>query len=608
MRKKLSKKAGIVVGSVAVLLVAGGIMTAKVFGRDAGRGTENGPKLTSSEEQSETPEMREKYAEAEELFTQGQYGQAVVLFRMLGTYKDSEEFAKECWYYIILEEIEDGEYKKAERQLKMLGTGYKDVEQRLILVAALRAFEEKEYETALTGFQKVSELYEVQDYIDRCGYKVEKNPLAAPYRDLGGVEYIIGDFWSPEDEAGPPGMWVSPEEQYREELFEKYNFTIREKAVAGWGEMIEVCTDSILSGEPAANLFELEYRFIAKPLSSGCFYDLATLSEFDFTDSKWNQDVLKLMTFGDSVYGMRVGVSEPTSGIIWNKQLFEEAGLDPELPYDLQASGEWTWSKFKELCEILTRDIDNDGATDVYATVSQGSEMLTALVFSTGEDFVGRDARGMFYNNTDNDKVKAAIDFAVSLYTKGYEMPQPENSQWDYFQTAFREGEAAMTFSQVYMCEPGGVYGDWMDDEVGFVMTPKPDGQDDYGGFVCDNIVIIPSCYDEKTASDIAFAYNLYTATAHLYDSEEEWKADGRESYYAYFDDERAVDESIAIFDATDRKQYMNATLINGFQDSLNENLLWTYPFSNVTQAEQVEAMRESWDALIAETNKRLTR
>ena len=427
-------------------------------------------------------------------------------------------------------------------------------------------------------------------------------PAATPIpdRDLGGAAYIIGDHWSPEEPAAPKNAQEEATLKYRQEIFAKYNFTMQSKTVAGWGEMTDTCVNSITAGEPAANIFELDYRFVAKPMANGLFYDLATLDEFDFSEDKWNKAVTELMTKGDSIYGMRAGKSEPRGGVIWNKRLFEEAGLDPDLPYDLQASGDWTWSKFEELCATLTRDTNNDGVTDIYATVSQGAEAMNCLALSAGQDFVMKDENGNLYNNTTNKAFLDAIDFAVSLYNKGYEMPQPEGSEWNYFQPAFQEGKAAMQFNQEYMCQNAQMYGDAMEDSVGFVMPPKPDGQENYKSYVCDNIAIIPSCYDAETAGNIAFAYNVYTMATPGYDDPNDWK----EQYYSHFDDERAVDETIVKFNDGVSTTFLNQTLVAGLDAVIGPDFLWKYPFADVTPADQAAAIKDSWDAIIAEANK----
>ena len=427
-----------------------------------------------------------------------------------------------------------------------------------------------------------------------------QGPTEVPYRDLGGMEFIVGTYWNPSEDYVRIPEWNQDLFHSRRELMEKYNFSMREKMVAGWGDMVDEYVSSVENGEPMAHVVKLDYLFVAEPMKKGLFYDLATLGEFDFSEDKWNDSVRELMTVGDHVYGMKAGASEPRGGVIFNKRLFEEAGLDPNLPYDLQASGEWTWSKFEELCKILTRDTDGDGQTDVYATVSQGAATIQCLVASTGSGFVEKDEKGMLYNNLESGEVTDALNFAVDLYQKGYEMPQPEDSQWDYFMPAFQEGKAAMQFNELENCKPTGYYGDSMEDEIGFVMPPKPDGTENHHSYLCDDIVVIPSCYDEETAKNIAYAYNIYTEILIPEEGGEGWQ----DSYYIRFDDERAVDETLQYFTEVVNAKQLRESLVYGLGDVIGPDLLWMYPFETVTPEEQVKLIAEKWDALIEETNR----
>lgn len=372
---------------------------------------------------------------------------------------------------------------------------------------------------------------------------------------------------------------------------------MQSKAVADWGAMEAVYIESVVAGEPAAQLFELNTSFIKHPLMNGLFYDLATLDELDFSEEKWNKAVKNLMTKGNSVYGMQTEKGEPGVGLIWNKRLFEEAGINPNLPYDLQASGEWTWSAFEDLCERLTRDVNCDGVVDVYATCSQGANTMTAFVVSGGSDYIVRDANGNLVNNLESDAVKDAINFAVELYNKGYEMPQPEGSNWDYFVSAFQQGKAAMQFHEEYVCRPEYQYGDEMEDEIGFVMPPKPDGAASNHSYVNNNVVVIPSCYDEETAGKIAFAYNVYTMASAAYEGKDYWKNE----YYSHFSDTRAVNETIAKFmDGTSSKMLTQSLVPIEF----GMDLLWYYPFTSIDPEEQIESITDSWNRIIAEVNQ----
>jgi len=429
----------------------------------------------------------------------------------------------------------------------------------------------------------------------------EPTPTEEPRRDLGGMEIMIGDYRTLEKEF----YYMIPEWNsllwpYWTELEKKYNVRIREGLVTWSWDAGQEYISSIEKGTPIAQVMRLDYKSVAEPLEKGMFYDLATLDELDFSEEKWNDSVREHMTVGDSIYGMKIGVSESGGGVIFNKRLFEEAGLDPELPYDLQASGEWTWSKFEELCKILTRDTDGDGQTDVYATVSQGAATIQCLVASTGSGFVEKDENGRFYNNLESKEVTEALNFAVDLYKKGYEMPQPKDSQWDYFIPAFQGGKAAMQFNELENCKPKGYYGDSMEDEIGFVMPPKPDGTENYHSYLCDDIVVIPSCYDEETAADIAYAYNIYTEILIPEEGGEGWK----DSYYVRFDDERAVEETLQYFaDVTNTKQ-LRESLVYGLGDVMGPDLLWLYPFKEVAPEAQIKEISEKWEALLEEANR----
>jgi len=426
----------------------------------------------------------------------------------------------------------------------------------------------------------------------------------AKVRNLNGMQVIIGDTYSPEITSAPTNAWEEARMLYREEIMKTHNCTIAAKKVADWDQMEEVYINSVQEGKPVAQVFELDYRFIAKPLSQGLFYDLATLEDLGISlnkrehKDKWSDAVNKVMTKGKSIYGMRTEWMEPGGGIIWNKRLFEEAGLDPNLPYELQACGQWTWSMFEDLCEVLTRE------TDVYATCSDGTDTLQCLVSSTGKDFIAVDKDGMIYNNCKDAFVLGAMEFAAGLYEKGYEMPRPANAATDWYVEAFREGKAAMQFAEEALCKPDAPYGkNCMTDEIGFVVPPKPDGQEEYYTYVYGNVWVIPSCYDAETAADIAFAYDLYTNETPGYNDPISYGELYEQDFYrngAY--DERAINETLPHYD--DKNEGTVNFLTRYLVDGLDiRDLTKNYPFADKTPEECVEAVWDSWQELIDASN-----
>lgn len=417
-----------------------------------------------------------------------------------------------------------------------------------------------------------------------------------PVMDLGGMEILIGDWWSPEEPDAPANAFQEAQLEYREMIQKKYNFTIKQKAITDWGSMQELFTTSTVAEEPAADIFLLHPGWVVAPMANGLVYDLATLDNFDFSESKWVKNVQEATTVGDSIYGMFPGTAEPRLGIFWNKRLFQEAGLDPDYLYDLQASGEWTWEKFEEVCHILTRDTNSDGITDVYAMANMHSHIFRGAMISNGARYVGKDADGKFYSGINDPNFLEAIQWVMSLVDKGYEMPQPEDSNWDWFGPAFSDGKVAMQAGEQYLA---GQELASMEDDFGFVLFPKgPKGGNKYAVYFNDNTVVIPSTFDKETAEKIAFAYNLWTDPVPGYEDEDTWK----DSYYTIFRDERAVDETIAMM-------YDDAVEVNDFSQyveglDMGPLFIWDVFGKAKTPAEGVEEITGAVQSLIDEANK----
>ncbi|WP_305767017.1 extracellular solute-binding protein [Candidatus Epulonipiscium viviparus] len=160
-----------------------------------------------------------------------------------------------------------------------------------------------------------------------------------PVRDLGGLVVTIAtwvDVVEPEvkNSAYEEALW-----EHRHEMMEKHNFKFEELALAPWNGMLELFSTSVLAGDPAAEIFRFHANYTLAAAQSGLAYDLSTLDSIDADDPVvWNPSLAEVMTIGDAQYG--VGEKgRPKQMLYFNKRLFEEAGLDPNLPYDLQASG-----------------------------------------------------------------------------------------------------------------------------------------------------------------------------------------------------------------------------------------------------------------------------
>ena len=412
--------------------------------------------------------------------------------------------------------------------------------------------------------------------------------------DLGGMDIVIRDWWSG-DPAEPTNDYEEARDEYREWIQETYNFTISQQAISDWTSTPADFVDYATTGGDENYIWILrDDPAITSALSSGLMYDLATLDCLDFSLPKFQRNKLhEQYAKGDSIYAMYAGYSEPRTGVYFNKRLLNDAGIDPETIYDMQADGTWTWDAFEEMMAAVQRDIDNDGVIDIYGLTLNEGNMTTIAVFSNNGSYIGKNDDGYFYN-LESPETLEALEWTVDMFTK-YALPDPEGAEWDYYKEAFINGQAAFMVEDEYAGTPGNFLQD-MEDEVGFVMFPKGPQRDDYINVWSNNPVAIPACYDADKAWKLAFAWNLYT--------------DQPAGYEDYMDlsnaaagifDMRAIDETIPMMMDEDHGTVAYHGLIPNL--SLGEQFVWNIAPGSVV-SEQVEAIRDTWKAYVDEANK----
>ena len=412
--------------------------------------------------------------------------------------------------------------------------------------------------------------------------------------DLGGMDIVIRDWWSG-DPAEPTNDYEEARDEYREWIQETYNFTISQQAISDWTSTPADFVDYATTGGDENYIWILrDDPAITSALSSGLMYDLATLDCLDFSLPKFQRNKLhEQYAKGDSIYAMYAGYSEPRTGVYFNKRLLNDAGIDPETIYDMQADGTWTWDAFEEMMAAVQRDIDNDGVLDIYGLTLNEGNMTTIAVFSNNGSYIGKNDDGYFYN-LESPETLEALEWTVDMFTK-YDLPDPEGAEWDYYKEAFINGQAAFMVEDEYAGTPGNFLQD-MEDEVGFVMFPKGPQRDDYINVWSNNPVAIPACYDADKAWKLAFAWNLYT--------------DQPAGYEDYMDlsnaaagifDMRAIDETIPMMMEEEHGTIAYHGLIPNL--SLGEQLVWNIAPGSVV-SEQVEAIRDTWKAYVDEANK----
>ena len=379
--------------------------------------------------------------------------------------------------------------------------------------------------------------------------------------DLGGIEVDIVNWWAADTPADPVNDYEEAMWDYREWCQETYNFTVKEtKNFSGneltWGDCIQQFSDYVTSGGDDG-YYVFTGRMCAAAttaVQSGLMYDLSTLDCLDFKNESvfTRNGVDEFFAKGSSIYTMYAtsnGFPEAREGIFFNKRVLEDAGIDPESIYDMQANGTWTWDAWKDLCEKVQRDTDNDGTPDVYGFTGNYDDGVEEFVLSNGGSFIKNEAAGYRVAFDDAEVAEALNFFQEMVSTYDAHNYYPADAAWDFYKTDWLTGNTAFYIGQVWEADNVrgiGEDGRSMEDEVGFVSFPVgPSAGSKFGSYAQENLYYIPGCYDADKAWKCAFAYLCFYQDTPGYEDFIDGLDGIKASYYAKFDDFRAVDESV---------------------------------------------------------------
>lgn len=419
----------------------------------------------------------------------------------------------------------------------------------------------------------------------------EGYPEIVPGVDFGGAEVYVYDYWTADDSRkAEPSEEEQAQYDYRDWLMETYNVKIRQIQKGDWTTNVQELTNFCTAPDGTLCLYILPPDFVGTPMANDLFAAWET-DLIDFADDKWNDSTINFMTKGGKVYGVATGSSEPRQCLFFNKRVLEEAGINWEEIYDLQAAGEWTWEAFEDMMKQIHKDVDNDGVIDIYGMTGNNSDLYMMGVVSNGGEFFRFNDEGKLEIAVNSDAALEGLQWAKDLWIN-YGFAQPADGSWDYFKESWKQG-----FCGFYMYQTYGGFNDNselsdMADEWGCVAFPIGPKGEKYVSIVSDNVTVIPNVYDAETAAKLAFIYDMWTNATPGYDDEDAWIGNKYN-----FTDDRAVDETYAMLREPEHCVANAALYIGSVNDILGSPLLWQ--LGGATPAELVEAATPAWQALL---------
>ncbi|HPJ02081.1 MAG TPA: extracellular solute-binding protein [Candidatus Limiplasma sp.] len=223
---------------------------------------------------------------------------------------------------------------------------------------------------------------------------------------------------------------------------EKYDVTIEYQNLTYVGIQESINT-SVLAGTPDCDIYLVDTPIGVPAVMNGYAINMKDILPADsdiFTDHL----VMNYLDLGDGGAYMIKPVSgqsvvEATYPLMFNLQMIQDANLED--PRDLYAKGEWTWDKFAEYCQALTKDTNGDGIIDVYGFGGFQQEWFEAMLMSNGTYVAS--------NGTENfsaPEVTEVLQFMQDMYVKyNCAYPYAAESASDVMRFIYRDGKCAFS-------------------------------------------------------------------------------------------------------------------------------------------------------------------
>lgn len=262
---------------------------------------------------------------------------------------------------------------------------------------------------------------------------------------------------------------------------------------------------------PDIDIVGLEYEWtaptFAAQLAGGSLPDVFTVP---FTDSKTLLENDQLMDVTDELEELGYAdkfnpiiVSEVTdadgriygfprqayaNGLHYNRDLFEQAGLDPDQPPA-------TWDEVREAAKTIAEKTGKAGYATM-ATGNTGGWQLSVQADSRGAQLQEDNGDGTYTSTIDNDATKATLEYLHDLRWEDDAMGANFDLDWGSINQEFAAGNIGMytSGSDVYtaLVRDFGM----SPDQYGLTVIPTEDGGGVLGG---GDIAVMPPTLDDET-------------------------------------------------------------------------------------------------------------
>ena len=297
--------------------------------------------------------------------------------------------------------------------------------------------------------------------------------------DDGKLELRVATF--------PPGADAAAYEAFaaQEKQFEKANPDI--DIVGLEYEWTAPTFAAQLAGGSLPDVFTVPFTDSKTLLENGQLMDVTDeVKELGYAD-KFNPIIISEVTDADGrIYGFPRQAY--ANGLHYNRDLFEQAGLDPDQPPT-------SWDEVRQAAKTIAEKTGKAGYATM-ATGNTGGWQLSVQADSRGAELQADNGDGTYTSTIDNDATKATLEYLHDLRWEDNSMGANFDLDWGSINQEFAAGNIGMytSGSDVYTAL---VRDFGMDpDQYGLTVIPTEDGGGVLGG---GDIAVMPPTLDDAT-------------------------------------------------------------------------------------------------------------
>jgi len=214
----------------------------------------------------------------------------------------------------------------------------------------------------------------------------------------------------------------------------------------GWNGVISSINTSIAAGTPECDIYLTDLQFGIPAVFNGLAQDLSKIAN-DNSDLFGDNAIikpLKMDSYDGTYLFTETGLTTTGNFLGYNATMIQDLGLED--PQKLYANGEWTWEKFAELAKAGTRDVDNDGVTDVYGFGGVFTDLTNGLVLNNGGSIAGGTTEGL-----SSKPVMEALTFMDRLYNVDKSARPFNSADWNDNVLAWSDGKVMFWTAQAWL-------------------------------------------------------------------------------------------------------------------------------------------------------------